>query len=147
MNPPTIVESWRVAPVLSRRNGRRWGACLFIGTVQSSPIAAVDGNIVTTRSGSRYELAGDLAELTAHPFYLDGGEAFPPGAVVPNPPPAQGAGLAELTAHYGDRAFVGIHPDGDYETYAVDSPATAWQFSQARGFVLYLNGVRITEAP
>lgn len=105
----TPIAFWFVRQVFSRSRNRWAGALMGLDpndedrVLKTTPIVKVEGRIVTTRSGTRYELVGptrfprfypateDNPIGTAEPgggFYLDteGDEIWPPGATLPEPP-------------------------------------------------------------
>jgi hypothetical protein len=93
---PTTLRDWFMSRVRSRSRDRYAGVVTGTDrpdhTITTSPIASIDGDLVTTRSGSVYRIDGpdrwgrrvSLADFD-HPFYLDtdGAETWPPGSVVP----------------------------------------------------------------
>ena len=141
-----LLADWRIRRLISRSLGGKWVAALTYSDQVTSPIAAIDGRLVTTRSGSVYELAGDLAPLSAVPFHLADGTPYPPGATVDPVPPEQGSPAAVVLAHYGASAYVGLFPGGGYETYPLFDPVWARSRAKAVGAVLYLDGVEVDDA-
>lgn len=150
MAEPKLITRWRLIRVISRSLGRKWAGCLSFDegsdVMTTSPIASVEGDVVTTRSGSRYRLAGDISGLALLPFYLTDGTPYPPGATVDAVPPDHGASLAELIAFYGESALIGIYEDGDYATFYPYDEAWAFRYVHARGGKLYRNGVEVSDA-
>lgn len=95
MSEPTILRDWNLRRVVSRSRGRYAGVLVGYDRpdhrVTTSPIAAIDGDTVRTRSGGVYRVEGpgmwareSLTDFD-YPFYLDtdGAEAWPPGCEVP----------------------------------------------------------------
>lgn len=94
MSEPTILRDWSLRRVVSRSRGRYAGVLVGYDRpdhrVMTSPIAAIDGDTVRTRSGGVYRIEGrgewreSLSDFP-YPFYLDtdGAEAWPPGGEVP----------------------------------------------------------------
>lgn len=146
MPDPIHLAHWGIRRLISRSLGGKWVAALVTPDVTTSPIAAIDGRLVTTRSGSVYELAGDLAPLSAFPFHLADGTPYPPGATVDPVPPEQDSPAAVVLAHYGASAYVGLFPGGGYETYPLFDPAWARGRAKAMGARLFLDGVEVGDA-
>lgn len=108
----TPLSFWLVRQVFSKSRNRWAGSLVGINSDdevrETTPIAKVEGRIVTTRSGTRYELVGPPRFPHFHPgatednpmgtcgpgggFYLaaEGDEIWPPGATVP-PVPTESA--------------------------------------------------------
>lgn len=145
MADPILLAKWGIRRMVSRSLGGKWVAALVTADVTTSPIAAIDGRFVTTRSGSVYELAGDLALLSELPFHLADGTPHPPGATVDPVPPPDNAPAEVIHAHYGKSVYVGLFPGGGYETYPLFDPAWARSRAKAMGAVLYLDGVEVSD--
>lgn len=100
MADAVLIHSYFLRRIASRSRGRYaaelWGITTE-GEMSTSPIVAIDGRRVTTRSGTVYELVGPprwpgkdydpTNPLAAEgvSFYLDtdGAQTWPPGAEVP----------------------------------------------------------------
>lgn len=143
MADPILLDKWSIRRLISRSLGGKWVAVVLSVDYETSPIAAIDGRIVTTRSGGVYDLGGDLSPLSAMPFHLADGTPYPPGATVDPVPPKQGSPPEAVHAHYGASAYVGLLPDGDYETYPVALPDWARTRAKALGARLFLDGVEV----
>ena len=96
MSEPTPIYDWYLRRACSRQHNRYAGVLVGYDRpdhcVITSPIIAIDGDLVTTRSGSVYRVTGPNrwnrnATLTdfEYPFFLDtdGAETWPPGSEVP----------------------------------------------------------------
>lgn len=147
--PIIVATMWSPRICVSKSMGRVYCGSLFVLDEEgegrhTTPISKVEGNIITTRSGTMYQLEGDLSPLMAHPFYLTDGTVFPEGREVAPVPPDQGAGLDELTAFFEGRCLVLLYDDGDYETHPLDRLEWAKKRLKPNPGRIYLNGVEVT---
>lgn len=92
---PKPLTNWYISRIISRSR-RRYTASLagqLDGKgIETSPITAINGRTITTRSGSTYILTGPdfwgrnvEPDEFPYPFYLDNdnNETYPPGSTVP----------------------------------------------------------------